>query len=77
MSRTDYLVRYTRVDYSSAFSSVPRLLRSASHGLSLGPFPSLRYLFPLMRALYDHLYHHLTAFLSDPFYDLLLLGPVS
>ena len=31
----------------------------------------------MTHALYYHLYHHLTTFPSVPFYDLLLLGPIS
>ena len=77
LSRMDHLVRYTRVDYDPTFSSVPCLSCSATYGLSLGPFPSLRYLFPSTCALYNHLYYHLTPFPSTRFHYVLLLGPVS
>ena len=77
LSQMDYLVRHTHVDPSLISSSTLPLLRSASHGLSLGPFPFLQYLFPLTRALYHYMYHHLITFPSIRFHDLLLLGPVS
>ena len=77
MSRVDCFVRFTRVDPSSLSLSTLPLLRSASHGLSLGPFPFLRPSFPLTRALYHHMYHLLTALPSVRFHHLLLLGPVS
>ena len=77
MSRTDHLVHYMCVNYDPTSSSVLCLLRSATYGLSLGPFPLLRYLFPSTRALYHHMYHQLITFPSTPFYDLLLLGPIS
>ena len=77
VSRTDHLVHYTRVNYDSTLPSFLCLSRSATYGLSSGPFPLLCYLFPPTRALYHDMYYHLTTFPSVPFYTLLLLGPVS
>ena len=62
VSRTDHLVWRMGIDYNPTFLSIPCLSRSATYGLSLGPFPSLRYHFPPTCALFYHMYHHLTAF---------------
>ena len=77
LSWTDHLVQCTHVNYNLAFSFVPCLSRSTTHGLSLEPFPLLHYHPLSTRTPYDHLYHHLTVFPSLTFYDLQLLGPVS